>query len=511
MGKQQHNVHQVCPTRRCIGAQPLVLVLTWAMTLASAFTGAALAAQDATTAPLAVIEADPTPLGPAPQWLPALLRVVDAAGLLRPEDRAFTDATLVAATLGSYPHRIALLDLTARRDGKGADHLTGLQLALTLRNSADTTPLRQTLETLLRQRGPAVPYTQEPFTLAGGLPAVRYHRSDWPAWLCVEWAADGGRFHVGVGAGALQRWLALREVGEDVFAAHDRAAGLLEDSDAAADGARIFRALVDLDRLRQVAPLVLGQGRVRSLLVLFGFEDRGALALDAKLAERVVWLTSSTRRGDTTTAAALTAARWPADAAVPPPPGTFNLAAPLDWPAALVRARQVLAILRGDGPPTARERATERLLATLAEQAGAFEPWLLISDHPRSRLPIPGAASVYVPVRAGMDAAAAAERLEASIAALPRDPEQNPARRLGVAHHEQAGVWWLDSPARALFKAPAWGWATAGPRHVFILSFSPKAVLENRHWLATHAAAAAPATPPSFTMTAASPAGPATP
>ena len=45
-------------------------------------------------------------------------------------------------------------------------------------------------------------------------------------------------------------------------------------------------------------------------------------------------------------------------------------------------------------------------------------------------------------------------------------------------------VYWLDSPLRQLFKAPAWGWADAPAGPALIASFSPQAVLENRAWLA---------------------------
>ncbi len=401
---------------------------------------------------------DPSRFGPTVAWLMPLIGVVDAAGLIPLEDQPVADGLLVGSLLGTYPHRATLW--TTPENG-------GFRTVVEADAPGQFPVMRQALQTILTHYGDAANHEQELFDLPGDRQAVRYRLADWPEHQYLEWFADAEHFYIGVGRGAL----ATPPSGASP-AAHRAAIRPL-------DGADVFLELyVDVAALHET----MGADREETKLArhwrLSRFGGAQQMMLHGRWAGTSLVLDISMLRDGQMTATAVTLDRWPAQALHAKPPGSFHIAAPIDWPATVERI--------GRWADAEWDEPTRQRCAALGEK---FAPLVLISDYPRPFLPLPGTATTYAAVRDDADPERVAKQLHDLVAPFM----QAEAGDVKVAHDRKTGLYWLDSPLRKLIKAPAWGWSNDG--RVLIVSFSPQAVLENRRWLANKSATSSPATP----------------
>jgi hypothetical protein len=435
--------------------------------------------------PIAYYRLDPSGFNPPSAWLPAFLRLLDAVGVVPRSELPVADGILIASTLGSYEHRFALIDLKAHRYNPGELQIDYLHMGLTIEAPGQFPQLKQSLATILSHYGNPAAREQTEIELPGNRKGVRFRLNTWPSWWSIEWYGDGQRLHVGIGHGALERWLRIREGQADPrVSEHKKVAG--HDVPGS-----FFEVFADLDRLHAAAPTLFHTGRLSPMLRLFELGDTDVAMLHGRWAETFLVLDLTTQEAGKVAHTSLSLDRWPEDAGIPRPPGRFHVAAPIDWSAATRRVLGAVGVILDPDDRAAFDRAMDGY----AQQTGVdlvnytrhFRPYLLVSDYPKSWLPIPGTATVYFVLKPGPPEGVDAAKSEAHFDALMKPllaPKRRAGDELGVVRDEPTGVHWLDSPLRGMFKAPAWGWADHGGTKVLIGSFSPQAVLENRAWLA---------------------------
>ncbi len=428
---------------------------------------------------------DPAQLQPPAGWLPPLMQLLDAAGVVRLEEQPVADGLLIATVLASYPHTVALLDLSASRHIPGQLDLASLHAVVVIDAPGQHPQLLRTLESILVHYGQADTRQQSVIDLPDQRRGVRYRLADWPAWMSLEWFADAHRFYFGIGTNSLQRWF-------------ERAQPLAEEPrlkrhwEAVADPKRtasMLECFIDLSRLRQAMPTLFRTGRTTPLLRLLELDEAREVMLHGRWADSFLVLEMTTFDGSKTRRTPLTLDAWPSDAGMPKPEADFIIAAPLDWPWAVNKAMQIVWLTKEpDDRPVYDKDLQDYFKATgvdLTEHLKRYRPYLFISSFPRPWLPVPGALSAYAPLREASENEAAKRELLALMKPLMKDGPDSPYKSEDVAvlRDEATGVYYLDSPLRRIFKAPAWGWGEHQGVGVLIESYSPPAVLANRHAL----------------------------
>lgn len=433
--------------------------------------------------PLAFVRVDPRRFAASPAWLAALLRITSQSGVIRPEDQAVVDAVLVATTLGTHPHLLTLLDLgDVGRDERGRLTVGRLQAIVSIHAPGRLADLRRSMQTILSHYGDPARRRQAPLQLPDGRAGVHYRVDDWPSWLCVDWFAEGDTLHVGLGRDTLARWLAAPRGSPPVVQPHLDA---LADLPAGhADRPLLLRGFVDFARLRRQAPTLFHTGRLTPILQTLSLQDADQVMIEGRWHGTLAVLGLTVARADAVRAMPLTLDHWPADAAVPQPPGRFHLVATLGDPGWV---RRIVELVKYTKEPSDRAKVDRWVrqhwgpdAARLIEHVQRYEPMLLVSDHPRSWLPLPGTATLYAALRPGENAAEAEAELASLLAPAMHAGE---ADDVTIVRDAPTGLAWLDSPVRGLFKSPAWGWAEDAARPTLIVSYSPHAVLANRRWL----------------------------
>jgi hypothetical protein len=440
---------------------------------------------------LAYYHADPLRFNPSSAWMGGFIRLLDAAGVVPLREQPVADGVLAATVLGTYSHSVTLLDLRAARGAPGEVRIDRAQAVLTIDAPGQSASLRRTLATILSHYGQPGDREQSALPLPGGRQGVRYRIKGWPAWVALEWYSDEDRFHVAVGAGALARYFEEVEGGRrsDSLADHRQSVRAGAATRPANDPVELY---VNLAALRGSAPTLFQTGRLTPILELLGLRGDDSWMLHGWWSGRFLMFAVTTGRGGKTSVRVLTRDTWPEDAGVPRPEANFYLVAPIDWPEAAARLLRLASLTL----EPADRAAFDRLVAGYRRAAGVdpavflhqLRPVLLMSDYPRAWLPVPGTATIYAPLAGGVSDPEARAQFVAlmrpivegfeSAATTPADP-----RSLKVIHDDRADVYWLDSPLRQLFKAPAWGWVAGTQGGVLVSSFSPAAVLENRRWL----------------------------
>ncbi|MCC7192255.1 MAG: hypothetical protein IT444_05670 [Phycisphaeraceae bacterium] len=467
--------------RRGFPAILLVLILT--------VTGRA--ADTATPAMLAYFRADPRKFNPSSAWMSGFIRLLDAVGVVPLSEQPVADGVLLATVMGTYPHSLTLLDFRANRVIPGKVDIERVQAVLTLDAPGQFASLRQTLTTILSHYGQPQERLQTALALPGDRHGVTYRLKDWPQWMAIEWFAESDRFYLAVGAGALNRYFKEAQQREDSpqLGSHRRETMTAAATRPADNPIEFY---IDLASLRRSVPTLFQTGRLSPLLELFQLDKTDSWMLHGWWSQRFLMLAITTQQEGKTTSRLLTRDTWPADGGVPQPEGSFYLVAPIDWSAAADRAVE---FIRRTIEPEKRSAFEEELAAyrratdiDLASFFKQFRPVLLMSDYPRAWLPVPGTATVYAPLRQGASEKTAREQFAALmrpvIEGLPGPSSQKAeSDDLTVEYDAKADVYWVDSPLRQLFKAPAWGWCSTPEDGILVSSFSPTAVLENRKWL----------------------------
>ncbi|MEX0776970.1 MAG: hypothetical protein WD042_14790 [Phycisphaeraceae bacterium] len=433
---------------------------------------------------IAFCRVDPTGLESGGAWLLPMMQLLDAAGVVRLQEQPIADGLLLATLVGSRPHTIALLDIKGARHQPREIELERIQAVIAVDAPGQFVQMRQALETTLGHYGSPERREQSAIALPGQRQAVRYRHGDWPAWMSLEWTADAQRFYFGLGTGSLERWFTdARPVDDEPrLAAHRQALA------APAGQRRMIELFIDMAQMRQALPTLFRTGRTTPVLRLLGLEQASQIALHGRWADRFLVMDLTTLTGHRLDRQSLTLDHWPGDAGLPQPEAKFLLAAPLDWPKTINLIMQLVWL----GHEVPDRDDYEQELKTYFQATGVelgkhlrhYRPYLLVSNYPSPWVPVPGAATVYAPLKSDADRGAAAREFVGLMKPVIKTGQNYSITDVAVTYDPASKVYYLDSPLRRVFKAPAWGWAVpkdASP--VLIVSYSPPAVLANRQVL----------------------------
>ena len=391
---------------------------------------------------------------------------------------------LAASEIGARPHTLSVLDFAAHRPPSGAGvDMDRLRMALAIEAKDGHDRFLPTLKSVLLpppSSGARIRGRQRAFELAGGARAVAYSEPDWEPWREVSWASTPGAFLVGLGAGSLEKSLAEPD-GEATspWRAHR---AIVEG--ARADGEVFFEAYLGVARLRDGFPEAFATGRVHRVLSRLGLLHARDLMLHARFVELGAPLppiiaidATFTMPGETAPQRrALSEDRWPEEVGVPPPPGSYVIAAHLDWPEFTTLALDLWLACNVDVDLPQRTHA----LATWRKAHGAdldaflssLGQYAIVSDYPTPLLPIPGAATVIVPMGAGFEDGRA--RLSGVLSPFASAIQTDSA---GVSSHAVDPL--------GLLRMPGWCVVADGPSPAFIAAWSPGAVSGAAAWLRT--------------------------
>lgn len=414
------------------------------------------------------------------------MRAAVASGLVG-ESRAAgaLDALLAAAEVGARPHTLCLLDLDGHRRGDGQGLAPEvLRFALAVESSGDHAALLRTLRAILiGGDAQAVAGAQQEIVLPGSVRGVRYREPGWSPWREVQWASTADSFVIGFGAGSLERWFSAQASGppdDAPWAPHRLAVERQRQT-----GDVFFEAYLGLDQARRGFPWGFRGGRVRRVLETLGLsnardvmihgrwiEPAGAAPGPALIALDVTYSARSERPG-VVRRVAVSEDRWPEDLRIEPPPGTYAVVMRAPWGAWITTALDLVWAASSADHADAKRAAIRAWLRGPGGQAltrliASVEPWAVVSDVPAPIAPIPGASTLFVPIKPGVSASAFEDLLRRTLADH-RD-------RLQV----QDGVWSFKVDPGGVLRIPSWGVVGRAAAPVFVGGWGPPVVIENR-------------------------------
>lgn len=428
-----------------------------------------------------------------------LLRALVSGRLIESEGTSrVVEGILAAGEVGAGPHTLCVLDFQADRDADGGMDPQRLQMVLDLRARDDHRRYLRTIKAILVDAEKAArdqfSGRQRRLELPGGISGVSFSETGWPRWRTVSWTSTDSSFLIGLGEGSLSRWLGARtprgddagtnpDRGDPPWRAHER-----QVDDQRPDGDEFFHAYLDIDALRDGFPGAFAAGRaIRAFdaldlsnarcVMLHGRRIQVDDGLPPLLALDITWESRSEPPG-TVRRMAISEDAWPADAiSLDPPPGSYLLVLRADWEGWLMRALDLNLAMTRDADLDEKRRATTRWLGRsnrlLAALFAKLEPWVIISDAPAPVIPIPGAATFFVPLDPRTQIDLATRQLNALLGDW--------SDRIGEA---PPGVRWLRLDPAGAIRAPAWGFIETDGAGVFVGGWGPPVVIENRRRLA---------------------------
>lgn len=458
---------------------------------------------------------DENPAAPAPTpaggLLPAALLVLQRSGVIEDDVLPVVHALVGASIAGSVPHSVCLLDLDLAYDDTAEDGVRVLtaQAVLTIETGRNHHTLLNALDGILgHYAATAEGGRQSLFTLPDGRQAGRFESTAWGTWRTLEWTSQPDAFLVGLGTGALERWISIQQSGNGATARPTASGGgqsgsprpivadepLMElhrsivDLMRPARGATFLEIWLNLERMHTRMPDILAQGRVREQLVAWQLDNARNWMLHGRWSDRfllfdLTWQRRSESRTDVAHRS-LTVDRMPAELQFRVPrTGDFLIVAPMDHAGAFTRTvgayRGLLSGERRAAFDTAYERWSARHRRILPEVLRSFEPWVVVTNVPAPPAPIPGACTVYFELRDPADPRVVARQLDGlleSFVALPAPEELGDAR---IVRDERQDLSYLQVERTGLLRAPAWGWAG----RVLVAGWGPPVVVENRRLL----------------------------
>lgn len=434
------------------------------------------------------------------------LRIASSGGLISDDDTIqLVHALLAASAVGGVRHSLTIHELALSSDAGGAVSLDRISAVLHLETRDRHADLVRTIQTILvdaepTDEGEAI---QRALALPGERKGVAFSREGWSAAREVSWCSHEGGFTVGLGRSSLERWFTEAEalrVAESPFAAHR--AALENPSDE-----RFFELYIDLNALRGAVEKVDADDRLTPILAALHLANARQVMLHgtwmdqdglAMLTFDATWSIRSERPGIVHRRRA-TVAAWPENLGLPrppSPPARYAIITEID-PLAIIRQgidlyAASLDVARQREFATARARWERRHSVAVGRIAQSLEPRVMLSDHPRPVVAVPGATTVFIPVKTGVNRS----RLERDI----HDVLSGFADV--VAWDEQERAWSLYLDEARVLRVATWGLAeisaddddapAAGPgRLVLVGGFdltlgegAPSALLRaNRAWI----------------------------
>jgi hypothetical protein len=391
------------------------------------------------------------------------------------------EGLLAAAEIGRVPHTVCLLDFRAMREPDGTGMVVQeLGAVIELRTRRDHAEYLRTVRAILQasERNAGQSGEQRRLELPGDRVGVAFRIDTWDAWREIAWASLDDRFVVGVGRGALADWFAGARGGDE--AAWLRHRTRVEAERPAGD---VFvEGFIDLRGLRRRFPSAFQYGRTPRMLRSLDMANDAEVMLHGRFVELedgppLLALDVTSSAGEQVQRNPLSAARWPGEIGMEPPPGSYAIVTRVDWPATYTR---IVSMYESTVPEpeldafrASRDAWEARNAADLKVLWSRLQPWVVLSDVPPPVLPAPGLSTVFVPVRAG------AADMEQTISALLTDF----ADRVTVQGSPGTRMWQLKIDERGVVRLPAWGMATGDDGVILIGGWGAPVVMHNRERL----------------------------
>ena len=421
------------------------------------------------------------------RFLLAGMRAAVASGIIKKPGAAHAlEGLLAASEVGSRPHTVCLLDLTAGREPSGTGMAPSeLRIVLEIETPTDHTALLRTVRAILIGDGKAGDQVgaQHELTLPGGVQGVTYREPDWAPWHDVSWASTDHSFVIGLGAGALERWFGAQQVDEPTepaWRAHQSFVDRVRPK-----GDVFFEAYLALDRVRQGFPEAFIEGRVTRVLETLSLSNARDVMVHGRwveasageshapmIAADITWSDRSEKPG-IVHGLPISESRWPTKSLrMAPPPGSYLIVMRVDWERWVRTAMNLF-------PASSRSSKAflhrievrnwfSRTRTTLPRFLSKLEPWLVVSDYPTPMTPIPGAATYFAELTPGASVQEAGEEF--------RDLIGSHMKRVTV----QDGVWWFSADPGGVLRIPAWGFVGTEDDAVMVGGWGPPVVTENR-------------------------------
>jgi len=423
------------------------------------------------------------------------LRALVASGVVDDESRSrIVEGVLAAAEIGAWPHTLCLMEFQAGRSLPDWQiEVESMQAVLEIRTKSDHRRFLRTLKAIVLGGSPADDWatgagSQKVIDLPAGVQGVTYREPDWAGWRTVSWASVDGAFLIGLGEGALERWLLAqrREQAPEGGWIHHRAAVDV----ARPAGDVFFEAYANLNAMRRGYPNTFIEGRTQRVASTLNLSNAREFMLHGRWLEPAsdasgapimigldaTWSARSDAPGEIGRLA-LSESDWPGnELRMDAPPGSYVIAMRADWLGWLnFGLRMAVATVHADSV-LRRHRWindwAQRNDQTVTELLTRLEPWLILSDAPPPIAAIPGATTLFAEVKPGADDGRTGELLEETLAEF--------REALGT---DGAGLWWLKLEPTGTIKAPAWGVVGPPEHRVIVGGWGPPAVIENKRRL----------------------------
>jgi len=444
-------------------------------------------AQDVPPGAIAYWSFDPThfsPNEPDPRraLVEGTIRAALAGGLIEGEDAARIIAGLLEAEPG-------------QEEGEGT-RLTNIQAVLEIHTADDHRAFVRTIRSFAVDAERAAEGgdgAQRPLDLPGGRTGVAYTEDDWPAWREVSWCSSPGVFYVGLGRGALERWLEPGDEASTPWIAHRESVAARRDL-----GEVFFEVFVDIDAFRTGYPEAFGDGRAYGLLRAWNLINARAFMLQARwiepgdvelrgsevpyagppiIAFDASWSARSRVPG-TIVSEPVSAAYWPGDELrMEPPPGSYAIVTRADWAGWVNQtldtfgsSRKEWDAIKFDALRSKWQRNNKETLDGVASKLG---PWVVFSDAPRPVIALPGLTTMFAELGGPMEPGFQDELADVLATVLDN-----------VAFDDETRVWSAsllppEIDPGGLLRVIAWGIGGPPDKPVLVMGWGANSVRQN--------------------------------
>ncbi|GAB4555983.1 MAG: hypothetical protein Tsb0013_18770 [Phycisphaerales bacterium] len=345
-------------------------------------------------------------------FLPVLRAGVGAGLFGDGTEASILEALLAASEVGRAPHTFAVIDFSAEReaDNSGMD-IRRLQIVLELRTGEGHDRFLRTIKRIALDAPRAkrddgeFEAGQFRLDLPGGRKAIALRDSADAPWEQLAWCSEEGVFTVGYGVGALERWFAARPAAEPEWDGHR---AVVDATRPSGDG--VLEAYVNFDALEERFPSAFQFGRTPRMLDALRLREASSAMLHGRFVDQpidglpllVLDHTAHTEDGMERTGWTLDA--WPDGLArVDSEDGaTYALVAAPDWRALVDQAIEIHNATIPQNSLEAHMQRVERWKArrggALAELLASLGEHLVLTDAPQPPAPVPGLATVLVPL-----------------------------------------------------------------------------------------------------------------
>lgn len=327
-------------------------------------------------------------------------------------EASILEGLLAASEVGRAPHTFAVIDFEAERESDNTGmRVRKLQAVLELRTGEGHERFLRTIKRIALDAPKAkdakgdLVAGQFKLDLPGGRTGVALRDSEDEQWEQLAWCSEDGVFTIGYGVGALERWF---ESTPAERAAWDDHRALIDD--ARPEGERALEAFIDIDALRERFPSAFEFGRTPRMLAALGFTEASSVMLHARFVEDragalpLLVLDHTLNEHGVLRRVPWTLDAWPHGLArlAPDSGATYALVATPDWARFVEYAIGVHNATIPDKKINQHMAEVETWrhahaddLSRLLESLGNH---LVLTDAPQPPAPVPGLATVLVPV-----------------------------------------------------------------------------------------------------------------